>query len=324
MTATANRDSYDCIIIGGGPAGLVAATYLARFRRSVLVVDAGESRALWIPRTHNCPGFPDGISGLELLDRLRAQAQHYEVPLHNARVEHIEGSEASGFAVILNDRGLTARHILLATGVVDHIPRMPNVEEAIARGIIRLCPVCDGYEVIGRRVGVLGSGSHALREANFLKAFTDDVTIIADDPARLREEGKGNGEAGAFPVLSGVASMRLSDAGFEVTTEQGEREVFDSVYPALGCSIRSQLGESLGIALDDLGHITVDGHQETSRRGIYAAGDVVHSLNQLAVAFGQAATAATAIHNRLREGGAATGRSIPGLSDRIAASPSGG
>lgn len=302
MTATASRDSFDCVIIGGGPAGLVAATYLARFRRSVLVLDAGESRAKWIPRTHNCPGFPDGISGVDLLDRLWAQARHYQVPLENALVEHVDGNEASGFLVTLDDRRLAARHILLATGVVDHIPRMPDVEEAIARGVVRLCPVCDGYEVIDRRVGVLGSGSHALREASFLKAFTDDVTIIADDPAKLREEARENGDADAFPVLSGVAGMRLSEAGFEVKTEQGDREVFDSVYPALGCSIRSQLGTSLGIDLDDLGHITVDSHQETSRRGIYAAGDVVHSINQLAVAFGQAATAATAIHNRLREG----------------------
>lgn len=293
-------ETLDCLIVGGGPAGLVAATYLARFRRSVLVVDAGESRALWIPHTHNCPGFPDGISGVELLDRLRAQALRYGVPLQNARVERIEGVEGPGFTVSLEGGTLRARHILLATGVVDHIPCMADVEKAIARGVIRLCPVCDGYEVIGRRVAVLGSGSHALREANFLKTFTNDVTIVADDPEKLREEARQNQDEISFAVLAGVADMRLSQDGFEVTTEQGKREVFDSVYPALGCSIRSQLGESLGIGLDDLGHITVDSHQQTSRRGIYAAGDVVHSLNQLAVAFGQAATAATAIHNRLQ------------------------
>lgn len=290
----------DCLIVGGGPAGLVAATYLARFRRRILVVDAGESRALWIPRTHNCPGFPDGISGLELLERLRQQSAHHDVAMVRGRVEALGASDSGCFSAEVGGRTYRARTVLLATGVRDRLPNLPQVEDAIARGVVRLCPVCDGYEVSGRRVGVFGSGPGAVREATFLKTFTPDVTLIADHPERLDEEALDLARSSGIAVLKGISGMRIAEQGYEVSTENGPPLVFDNVYPALGCSIRSGLAEGLDIRLDELGHIATDDHQQTNRRGVYAAGDVVHSLNQLAVAFGQAAIAATAIHNGLR------------------------
>jgi thioredoxin reductase (NADPH) len=292
--------TLDCLIVGGGPAGLVAATYLARFRRRILVVDADESRALWIPRTHNCPGFPDGISGRELLDRLRQQSAHHDVPLVGGRVEAIRASDSVGFSTEVEGRTYRSRTVLLATGVLDRLPPLAQVEEGVARGVVRLCPVCDGYEVTGRRVGVLGSGPGAVREATFLKTFSSDVTLIADEPQRLDQQALDLAHSSGIAVVKDIRGMRILDEGYEVTTRDGSTVVFDSVYPALGCSIRSGLAEGLGIRLDELGHIATDNHQQTNRQGVYAAGDVVHSLNQLAVAFGQAAIAATAIHNGLR------------------------
>lgn len=145
----------DCLIVGGGPAGLTAALYLARFRRSCLVVDAGSSRAAWIPRSRNYPGFPPGISGNDLLARLREQAAGYGARLEHGQVEHIE-PHVEGFSVRYGERSCITRRIILATGIEDRLPDMPDIEPAIHAGKVRLCAICDGYEVDGDNVAVYG------------------------------------------------------------------------------------------------------------------------------------------------------------------------
>src|SRR3954471_16963499 len=114
--------AYECAVIGAGPAGLTAALYLARFHRSVVVFDGGRSRAQWIPESHNCPGFPGGISGEALLTRLRAQLSRYEVPLRPTRVRELH-KQGNRF-VLIGDDGfdIAARKVLLATGIVDELP----------------------------------------------------------------------------------------------------------------------------------------------------------------------------------------------------------
>ena len=117
----------DCLIIGGGPAGLTAAIYLARFHLAVTVVDAGQSRALWIPETHNHAGFPEGISGADLLARMRQQATQYGTQILEREVSHIA---RDGDHFVLNDAEdkIVARTVLLATGVVN---RRPDIDEGL-------------------------------------------------------------------------------------------------------------------------------------------------------------------------------------------------
>ncbi len=183
MAVNANPpSSIDCLIVGGGPAGLTAAIYAARFRLKTVVVDAGNSRAALIPCTRNHAGFPDGIAGAELLERMRQQAVEYGVDVRRGLVGALTG-KAGAFSVTLGDgEVLQARAVILATGVSNHRP--PTMDEALhaealARGLLRYCPVCDGFEVIDKDVGVIGEGSRAIKEARFLRAFTDRVTIIA-------------------------------------------------------------------------------------------------------------------------------------------------
>jgi thioredoxin reductase (NADPH) len=161
-------NTYDAIIIGAGPAGLTAATYLARFRRRVLVLNGGPSRASWIPESHNTPGFSHGVGGAELLMRLVEQASQFGAELRDGRAASLS-SQGGLFRVATQDDQFCGHHVLLATGVVDRMPPLPGLEDAIRRSLVRVCPICDAYEAIDKRVAVLGDDELGAREAAFLR-----------------------------------------------------------------------------------------------------------------------------------------------------------
>jgi thioredoxin reductase (NADPH) len=293
----------DCLIVGGGPAGLTAAIYLARFHLDILVVDAGKSRAGWIPCTHNHAGFPDGISGKELLDRMRAQAQKYGAKIVTDRVTKVERDEGSGlFCVTWGSGSGRARTILLATGVTNRRPPMDEDlhDEALARGLIRYCPICDGYEVTDKKVGVIGSDSHGVAEAVFLRGYTADVTLIAPHAAlKLQPEDQEKLKVAGINCVDGPAqAVAALDKCIVVDTAEGHY-TFDSVYPALGSDTHTQLADMLGARLNEQGCIGVDAHQRTSVEGVFAAGDVVIGLDQISHAMGEGGVAATTIRNDL-------------------------
>jgi thioredoxin reductase (NADPH) len=175
--------AVDCLIVGGGPSGLTAALYLKRFQRSILVVDGGESRAAWIPESHNIPFFSHGISGKEILDRERGHAGRYGVSAESARVTEIR-KEGGGFVATIEapdggTRRVSARRVVLATGALDVEPDLPDVSDAVRRGLVRYCPICDGYEAIGKRVAVIAKGSRGVGEAMFIRrTYCDDVTLL--------------------------------------------------------------------------------------------------------------------------------------------------
>lgn len=290
-------ETIDCLVIGGGPAGLTAATYLARFRRRVTVVHTGESRAQWIPLIRNFPGFPEGISGPDLLARQREQAGRYGARILEARVTELR-RDGDGFTAASSEGTIKSRTVLLATGVADKEPPLPDVPSRVASGHIRFCPVCDGYEVIGRKVGVLGSSMHSVNEARFLLDYTPHVSLIAID-GRIPEEVRTRCLGANLSVINDASEIATLEQGYRVGRKNGDNAFFDVLYPALGCDVRSGLGRPFGMEVDDNGQVVTDAHQRSSVDGIYAAGDVVQALNQIAVACGQAAMAATDIHNRL-------------------------
>ena len=146
----------DCLIIGGGPAGLTAAIYLARYRRAAVLIDDGASRAALIPASHNYPGFK-GIAGPDLLSRLREQALLYGANLEHGRVTTLQRRPQGGFRAQWNGKDIAARTVLLATGLVDESPKVEGLGSAVYDGAVRFCPICDGFEAMDRRIGVLGS-----------------------------------------------------------------------------------------------------------------------------------------------------------------------
>ncbi|UPJ61860.1 NAD(P)/FAD-dependent oxidoreductase [Bradyrhizobium sp. 192] len=285
----------DCLVIGGGPAGLTAAIYLARYRRSVVVYDAGHSRAALVPKSHNYPGFPTGISGVELLDRLARQVAFYRVPILGAWITSLDKTR-EGFVATNRDGEVTARTVLLATGIVDVAPQIDGLDEAVSRGVVRYCPVCHAFEAVGRRIAVLGRSDAAISKAKFLRNYSKDVTLLwqcssgPDDPKDLVGAG--------FDVATGIGELKFHDQEILATTDEGEKS-FDVLYPALGCEVRSDLAVKLGAATSETDCLEVDEHQCTTVAGVFAAGDVVSDLHQITVGTGHAAIAATHIHKIL-------------------------
>lgn len=293
----------DCLVIGGGPAGLMAAVYLGRYRRRVVVVDEGASRVAMIPRTRNVLGFPDGIEGPELLERMRVHAQAFGGELAIGRVDTLERHGDGTFVAQAGSRELHARFVILATGARDVEPDVTGLPESLQAGHVRYCPVCDGYETQGRRVAVLGRDVHGLRESAFVAGFDNEVTWLS----------MGSHSGCTQAQLEHLAQRKVRvvahlprhiecvpGQGVTVSFHEGHESLqFDVLYPALGLRHASELGVRLGARVEDDGQFVVDAHLQTTVDGLYAAGDVAAGLNQINVAAGHAAIAATAIHNRI-------------------------
>jgi thioredoxin reductase (NADPH) len=253
MGLLSDEETFDCVIVGGGPAGLTAAVYLARYRRNIVVFDTDDSRASLIPESHNYPGFPDGISGHGLLGSLRKQAETYGVTVVSARITGLK-REGREFAATFGEREVKTRFILLATGIVDESPDLPGLKDAIAKGSIRYCPVCDGYEATDQRIGVLGHGNDASSKAKFLRTYSDDVTLLSLDehPHKNEEAAKSLREAG-IKVAGPVSAVEHSGDEIRAVLQGGRTLSFDVVYPALGCGVRSELAVGLGAKTNDVG-----------------------------------------------------------------------
>jgi thioredoxin reductase (NADPH) len=269
----------------------------------VTVFEDGRSRAALIPQTRNLAGYPEGIAGAELLSRMRRQAEMIGVRIITRRVESLTRVQ-QGFRLGMAGEEREAARVLVATGVSNLRPAMPDElhNEAVARGLLRYCPVCDGFEVSDRRIGLLGSGVHALREAQFMRSYSRSVTLVAPHGAHRFDSG-GQAALGCWSIeaVDGpVTGIAIDGSGITLMLESRVIR-FDTLYAALGTKVSSELARTAGARMAEDGGILVDRHQMTSVEGLYAAGDVVKGLDQIASAMGQAAIAATAMRNAICE-----------------------
>lgn len=294
----------DAVIIGGGPAGLTAALYLARFRRRIRLIDAGAPRADWIPASHNIPFFEAGIPGPEIIARAQRNLASYGVHPLGGRA-HALVREDDLFAVQVEDMAgeahhLRARCILLATGAVDVEPGLPDLPDAVRKGLVRYCPVCDGYEASGKRIAVIGHDARALGEAAFIaRTYSSDVTLLTlGEPLVLTAEERAQAAEGGIQIVEEpVTALAMSDDRIAAVTSAGVEHRYDVLYSALGLRYRSELAIELGADHVPSGALIVDEHCQTSIPGLFAAGDIVRGLDQIMVGMGHAAVAATRIHN---------------------------
>jgi thioredoxin reductase (NADPH) len=304
LSSCMRSETLDCLVIGGGPAGLTAAIYLARFRRNFLVIDAGESRARLIPTSHNYSGFPEGVAGPDLLSRMKRQAEKYGAKIETGTVKSVEITSNGIFIAKTATELLHTRNILLATGVVDLEPRLPNIEGAISKGLVRHCSICDGYEARDSKIAIIGNGSSGLDEALFLRTYSPHITLLSlGEKLELSalEETRAK-KAGIVTVEESIDRvMTEGDRIIALVTGSGVRYDFDTLYSALGTRARIESIRALEVSLFEDRCVEVDSHMRTNIVGLYAAGDVIKGLDQISTAIGNAAIAATAIHNRLRE-----------------------
>jgi thioredoxin reductase (NADPH) len=291
----------DCLIIGGGPAGLTAGIYLRRYFREVAIVDAGCSRAAMIPRSYNCPGFPDGVAGTELLERLRSQLENNGGAVTHGTVNRLRKLGENEFIAEVGDTTINARSVLLATGIEDIEPDVSGFEAAKHSELIRYCPICDGYEFRNQNIAVIGAGEHGVKEARFILNYSKQLTLIDFDSEDLDQALRSWLDEREIGLIQGQGRQFFISPEGKPCLEMGngDRHCFDVIYCALGSRVRSRIALELGADHDEQSCLSVDEHLQTSVKGLYAAGDVVSSLDQLAVAIGQAAIAATAIHNQL-------------------------
>ena len=297
---------FDTLVVGGGPGGLTAAIYLRRFTRNIVVVDKGNSRLCLIPVSHNYPGFPEGVPGSQLLVNLTNQLKNYGGCVQHGEITALRLEDGMFVADYLDDEGNTrpirALTVLLATGVADAGLPIENWAEAVHAGAVRLCPVCDGYDVRDRRIAVVTSETNPVGHALFMRTFSADVTLFdrGKESMLTEDERRRIEAAGVRYVESPLLGVTMSPEMKPVlNTADGESREFDVFYPMLGESARSKLAAALGATTADCDKLVVDDHQRTNVPGLYAIGDVVMGLNQIAVAAGQAAIAATTIHKAL-------------------------
>ena len=294
---------FDCVVVGGGPGGMTAAIYLARMNRKALLIDAGRSRASLIPRSYNHPGFPGGIKGHDLIARMRQQLRDLGVEVAEGEASRIEKTDGGFFRTDVGGRWIIGQNIIFSTGLEDNLPPFPQALDLVSDGYLRICPICDGYEIAGRPVAVIGSAMRAVAEARFLKSFTTTIAVVTlgKPPEWGEEVGAALADEGIAVQTGALASSIKAGAGeMSLMFEKGARLERVVLYSALGVRPRSGLAVELGVVVEDDGRIGTGLHQETNVEGCFGVGDVVTGLNQLGVAMAQGEIAAVAVHNRLR------------------------
>jgi thioredoxin reductase (NADPH) len=306
MISSFPDDRYDAVIVGGGPAGLSAAIYLARACLSVALFEAEKpGRSDWGQVNHNYLGFPDGISIDDLCARGRAQAERFGVHIQNAVVETVE-RDTRGFTVTAGGTTHHGRGLVLATGVMDKWVQFPGYEEYIGK-TMHWCVTCDGYEMQDQRVLVVGNDADTAELALQLLGYRpSSVTVLTNNGAvGLKPETVQELQRhGIELVVDRIVEARAESPGcFEaVLLERGGELLIDHLFSAQGSEPNSALARSLGLDLAEGGYIDVDIEARTSVAGVYAAGDVTRlNAHQVLTAAHEGATAACSLIYALYE-----------------------
>jgi thioredoxin reductase len=293
---------YDVAIVGGGPAGLSAANWLARYLHRVVLIDSGDPRNWETRGINGFLGHP-GIRPAELRGMGRDEARQHGATLIDTHVERVAQLDEEEFLLtMLDGTPIRAQRLLLAIGLKDVWPRIPGLRQVYGANA-HVCPDCDGHECSSKKVVVIGKGRKAVGMALNLTTWTSEIIICTNgEPAELDlEEYCQKLDALNIPVLESRITAITHDGSnvHALELENGMSLDADKIFFAIGQYPSDDLGAQLGCERDSGGHIIVDDAYHTSVRNVFAAGDIVPGPQIAVAAAGDGAIAALAIHKSL-------------------------
>lgn len=297
---------YDAVIIGGGAAGLSAATTLARALRSVLVIDSGTPRNAPAAGVHGYLSR-DGMNPLELLAAGRSEVLSYGGTVLDGEAVSARRTPP-GFEVVLGDsRRFTGRRLLVTTGLTDELPPIDGLRDQWGQGVVH-CPYCHGWEIRGQRIGVLGTGPLSIHQALMFRQWSPDITLFLNDTVSPTDEEWEKLAARSVRVVEGaVASVDSVDGVLTgVSLREGSSFSVEALAVGSRMEARSALMESLGLAsqVHPSGagrYIETDAMGATAVPGVYAAGNVSNLMAQVITAASEGVMAGARINADLIE-----------------------
>lgn len=294
------QETYDVAVVGGGPAGLSAALWLARYRRRVVLFDAGDPRNAETWAVHGYPGVPE-VAPYELRRQVRQQALDAGAELEAAMVECVAGAEDDFRIRLSDDREFRARRVLLCTGLKDILPEFPGFEELYGTSIWH-CPDCDGPSVQGLRVGVLGWGRQIAAFCTYMLTWTDRLTLLTHGHSpELPEKSQEALARFEIPIRTEVIErLEGRDGAIDRVVFHGGGEMeLDAMFVHIASGPGSSLAADLGCGADEEGILEIDKDHLTTVPGVYAAGDITPGSRLAIRAASEGVRAAIGIHKSL-------------------------
>ncbi len=292
---------YDCIIVGGGIAGLQAAIQLGRYMHQVLVIDSNDGRSTICRSYHNILGYPDGVSGQHFRDMGRRQAEALGIHFLQGKAESVTKTETDFEVTVSNKDTYRSKRLLLATGVMDRIPAdlLPSLMPCLGISIY-VCPDCDGYQVKGKSTIIIGSGVTGVEMVKTLSYWTKDLVYINHEQKSIPDEDREFFyEKKILYIENPIEKVVTNESQLQgFLLENGEEVLGNYAFTAFGGNeVRSQLAKQLGVELLENKHIVCDPRTKmTNIHGVWAAGDVAAHSEQVTIAMGEGSQAAIWIH----------------------------
>lgn len=293
----------DCIIIGGGIAGIQAAIQLGRYKHDIIVIDSAQGRSSIAKAYHNILGWPDGVSGKQLRTLGRQHAEKFGVEFFDDTVTSLEKKQDKFFIQTKNDMEYQAKMIFLGTGITDNIPPIKNIYPTLGTSTY-ICPDCDGYEIMDKQTVVLGGGNTGAGMALTLLYWSKDIIYVNHLKSKIDDKYREKLKENQIPVFEEEVEEVHVDAKQKLTAIQlvsGKIIEAEKAFTAFkGNKLNNGLALQLGVQVNENNHVVIHPRtKETNIKGVWAGGDLVAHSEQVTISMGDGTQAAIWIHKRL-------------------------